>query len=105
VEHEGWLYKLKPKLGGDGVGKWHKRWFQLRDGFLLYFKGPDVTAETPAGWLRLAQITSVTDIPTDTQIPGAALTPAFTFRIQLTTRVLYVHGKTGADVGGVALMQ
>ena len=96
VLHEGWLMMLKVVSKGVADAKWNKRFFKLIDGFLLYYRTAD--AKTPVGWLRLSQITAVHDVPTDVPIPGAAVTPPFSFKVQLATRMLYLHAKTAEEV-------
>lgn len=69
VVREGYLMKLKQTHRWANHSRWNKRWFQLRGGFLLYFKRQGM--DTPAGWLRVVQIREIKALENDTIIPGA----------------------------------
>ena len=68
VIREGYLMKLKQTHRWAQHSRWNKRWFQLRGGFLLYFKRQG--NDKPAGWLRVAQIREIKPLDSNTLIPG-----------------------------------
>jgi hypothetical protein len=76
--------------------KWNRRFFRVTDEYVMYYR--DESSTNPAGWLRLSQVASVQPVATDAKIPGAAVTPPFAFKVQLTTRTLYLQAKSAEEV-------
>lgn len=92
VIREGYLMKLKQTHRWAKHSRWNKRWFQLRGGFLLYFKRQGM--DTPAGWLRVAQIREIKALENNTIIPGTNRASENCIAITLHTRHLFLRARS-----------
>jgi len=89
---EGYLMKLKQTSHWVQHYKWNKRWFQIRDGFLLYFKRRG--QRQPAGWLRVGQIRSLRALDPSQVLPGTNRSGDNCFQIALTSRTLLLRARS-----------
>ena len=99
VLKEGMLMKMKvmDRLH-QGEKAWHKRFFQIRDGFLLWFpaKGP---RKKPSGWVRVRDVMAVRMCDVSMGLPAVdEESVTRTFQVTTTARALYLRARTVEDV-------
>lgn len=99
VLREGMLMKMKvmDRLH-KGDKAWHKRFFQIRDGFFLWFpaKGP---RKKPSGWVRVRDVMAVRMCDMGMGLPGVdGESVTRSFQVTTTARALYLRARTVDDV-------
>lgn len=99
VLKEGVLMKMKvmDRLH-EGEKAWHKRHFQIRDGFFLWFpaKGP---RKKPSGWVRVRDVMAVRVCDAAMGLPGVdSESVTRSFQVTTTARALYLRARTIEDM-------
>jgi len=88
-EHQGYLLKLKKAHTLDATAAWKKRYFIVRDGFLLhYVKAEDLA---PTGWIKLSAVRKVKLVADGTVLPGTSEPVKHCFEVTLQSHSLVLR--------------